>query len=119
MNNLQINKLNNAYTPLSRTSVPNFRGANNLVQQHDTVEISGNENKKNNNLVIKLLLGALGFGAAIFAFVKLHKTSTVKPKEELSAELKEIQQIYKDIFNRDINAEETKDFVQRYKKIID
>lgn len=119
MTNLQINELNNNYTKLVKMSVPNFKGLDNSVQQHDIVKISTKENKKNNNLGIKLLLGALGIGATIFAFIKLHKTAAIKPKEELPAELKEIQQIYKDIFKRDINAEETKNFVQRYKKIID
>lgn len=119
MTNLQIKHSNNGYAPLARTSVPDFRGTNNSAEQRDIVEIRGKENKKNKNLGIKLLLGALGVGAAIFAFVKLHKSSATKPKEELSAELKEIQQIYKDIFKRDISAEETKDFVRRYKKIID
>lgn len=120
MTNLQINILNKRFAPLTRTSIPNFRGANIPVQQQDALEINSKENKKknDNNFVAKLLLGALGVGTAIFASVKLYKTLAIKPKEELSLELKKIQQIYKDIFKREISAEETKDFVQRYKKII-
>lgn len=118
MTTLQINTSNNNI-PLTKTSVLNFRGEKTPAQQYDIVEISNNDNKKRNkNLGVKLLLSGLAIGATILALVKFHKTSSIKPKEELSAELKEVQQIYKDIFKRDINAEETKDFVQRYKKII-
>ena len=118
MPNLQISNIQNINNYQTKAvSSPNSRNTKTSELKPDTVEISTKKNNSN-NLGIKLVLGALGIGATILAFVKFHKTSTIKPKEELSAELKEIQQIYKDIFKRDINAEETKDFVQRYKKII-
>lgn len=118
MTNLQITSIQNSNITNRTASTPNFCGTKTNPIQQDTVEISGK--KKNKNTVTTLILCGLGIAGAIFAWVKFHKTTSVKAvSEELSPELKEIQQIYKDIFRRDITAEETKDFAQRYKKIID
>lgn len=118
MPNLQItNTQNNTFSGTSMT-VPVFCSAKTEPIPQDTVEIS-DKKKKDNNLALKLILGSLGIAGAIFAYIKLHKTSPVKNAEELSSQLKEVQQIYKDIFRRDIDAAQTKDFAQRYKKIID
>lgn len=94
-----------------------FRADKSPETLSDTFEKTS-DSKKDNNLVPKLLLSAIGLGAAIFAFTKLHKTSSINSSEVLQADLKEVQQLYKDIFKRDINADETKDFVKRYKEII-
>lgn len=108
--------IHKSYQPQT-ASVPSFRGQETLGLKNDTVEISNKKNK--NNLGIKILCTLLGLGAIAFACIKLHKTSSVTQQEELSKELKEIQKLYKDIFNRDIDAKETKEFVKRYKQIID
>ena len=83
-----------------KASMPSFRSKNISECKTDVVEISG---KKNNNLGIKVLLGALGIGAAVLACIAFHRTSSVKQKLETNAKLLEVQKLYKEIFNRDID----------------
>ena len=118
MTNLQIINLQNNNILTKASKVPNFRGNKTSQLTQDTTEFSSKK-KNNKNIAAALVLGGLGIAGAIYAFIKFHKTTKIKPTEELSAELKEIQQLYKDIFKRDINAKETKDFAKRYKSIID
>lgn len=118
MPNLQITNTQNSIRAQATIKVPTFRSAKTETIPQDTVEIS-DKKKKDNNLLLKLMLGGLGIAGAVFAFIKFHKTPLVKETEELSSQLKEIQQLYKDIFKRDIDAAQTKNFAQRYKKIID
>ncbi len=117
MSNLQISTITQNYNQTKTASPPAFRGVKTSDLKFDTVELSSN--KDNNNLGTKILLGIFGVGAAVLAYVKFHKATSIKPQEGLSTELKEIQKLYKDIFSRDINAEETKDFAKRYREIID
>ena len=114
---MKINAVQNVNIPVKRVIVPHFYGNTTNPVLQDTAEI--NSKNKNNDLWLNLFLGALGIGVTIFALTKFCKTRSVKAGDGLSAELKEVRKLYKDIFKRDINAEETKDFAERYKKIIE
>jgi len=118
MQNISIgNAINTNNIKLKTISAPSFLGAVKPELESDVVEISDKKEKKRR---FGILLGVLGVAGAILAWIKCHKTSAVKEVgTELSAELKEVQKIYKEVFGREINAEETKDFAMRYKKIID
>ena len=118
MTNLQINKVSNNITSYPQISLPvSFRGVNNYVQQADTIEISS-KTKKNNNLGIKLLLGGLAIGGAIFAWIKLRKPEKVQ--EVFKSEFKNIENIRKnlsEIFEKDFTEKEADELAKRYKKI--
>lgn len=121
MTSLEIINISNNL-PL-KTAVTNVKFCGTNIADkipRDTVDIDvEKKRKKNNNTVLGLIIGSLSIAGAILAYIKCHKPSSVKKVEELSPQLKEIQQIYKDIFRRNISAEETKDFAKRYKTIID
>lgn len=119
MQNLSaVNTINSNNYQLKATLTPDFRGSVSSGLDTDVVEIS--DRKKKKKIGLGILLGALGIAGAVFAWLKCNKTEAMKEVgTELSSELKEVQKLYKEIFGREINAEETKDFATRYKKIID
>lgn len=117
--NLQINKINNSITSYHRMPAPiSFKGADISVQQSNTIEISSKKEKKDNNIVAKLLLGGLAIGGAIFAWIKLHKPNKVQ--EVFKSEFKNIESIRKnlsEIFEKDLTEKEADTLAKNYKKI--
>ncbi len=92
-----------------------------VFKNTDTVQTPEEEtNKKTPHLALKLIAGGLALGAAIVAAIKLHKTKpTVDTTEKPLSEIEQIQNLYKEIFKREVNTEQAKDFAQRYKTILD
>ena len=105
-------KLNVNNDSNKRTINPQFkkRGNNNCPNI--------NEESKNTSTTTKYAIGLGLIALASYCIYSAIKKKPIKPNEELSQELKNIQKLYKEIFNKDISANETKVFVDKYKKII-
>lgn len=106
-------KLNVNNDSNKRTINPQFkkRGNNNCPNI--------NEESKNTSTTTKYAIGLGLIALASYCIYSAIKKKPIKPNEELSQELKNVQKLYKEIFNKDISANETKVFVDKYKKIIE
>lgn len=121
MQNIQIQNLQTQHNNhlLKSSYSPNYRGQRSSEMQDDVLNLSVTKPERNHHLGISLLIGGLAIAATVLTVMKLRKPTQTVSGENLSAEFQEIQKLYKEIFDREINASETKDFVKRYKQIID
>ncbi len=90
-----------SYSRLNNVSIP--------VSAKNGVSFKANQNKS--RTLVSVLAGASALGITALALIKFHKS-------HLSKEMKQVQKIFKDIFQKDINASETKKLAKKYKQII-
>lgn len=102
MNVAPITTTQSHYFRISTGSSSTFKSSQEIQTPTEQTE------KTSSGIAMKLVLGGIALSAAIYAGIKLHKT-----------EIKQVQNLYKKIFNREINTEQAQDFAQRYKTIID
>lgn len=102
MNVAPITTTQSHYFRISTGSSSTFKSSQEIQTPTEQTE------KTSSGIAMKLVLGGIALSTAIYAGIKLHKT-----------EIKQVQNLYKKIFNREINTEQAQDFAQRYKTIID
>lgn len=104
-----IQKIN--YNSIKRS--PNFQ--NKYKNRYYIIK----ENFANNDFSQKSFFCLIGIGAIIFTCIKLLKNRSILNRQNISSEIKEAQNLYNEIFNKNVSIDEIKEIANRYKKIID